>query len=341
MLALQILGGLLAVIIVYLVVIIFFPVLKVEPQPTKRIDISNKEIPKNRENISFDVHGTKVSGWFYKPEGEKKQYPCIVMSHGFGGTKDMSLEQYALKFAKAGYATLTYDYRYYGESGGEPRQVYCAIYQIDDLKGAVEYVTSREDVEKIVLWGTSAGAAYGINIASFNHDITAVIAQCGAFDHKEDNKLYMDREGFGFFLKLFMHGQRDKGRSRFGLSPHVFPAYGKPGTIAMLTAPGAFEGIEELAKESVTFKNEACGRLALLPHMEDPIKLAVNVECPVQVMVCTKDDLVSPKSHVRLVEALNNPEVREYPIGHFDIYHGEHFEKATDDMIDFLSKLNL
>jgi hypothetical protein len=31
-----------------------------------------------------------------------------------------------------------------------------------------------------------------------------------------------------------------------------------------------------------------------------------------------------------------NVEIRRYPIGHFEIYWGEHFERAVDDQLEFL-----
>lgn len=337
--ALKIIGIVFAVLILYLVVIIFFPVLKVKKQPItdRKID---KTVPKNREDVFFVVDGLKVSGWFYKTD--KSKAPCIVMSHGFNGTKDMHLAPYAMKFTQNGYNVLTYDYRHFGKSEGEPRQLYGGLYQIEDLQAAIEYAKGRDDVDenKIVLWGTSAGASYGINIASKDSSIAGVVAQCGAFDHKEDNKIYYDKVGFGFFLWLFVHAQRDKGRSRFGLSAHKYPAYGRVGTTAMFTLEGAFEGISGLAKESETFVNETCARMAFLPHPQPPIEAAANVKCPVLFLVCKRDNFVSPKSHVRVAEVLGDKAtVKEYDIGHFDIYFDEHFDKATDDTVDFLTKI--
>jgi len=327
-------GKILGVVIVYLGSIIFLPILKVREQPIKTSN-SKKEAPAFRETIEFEVGGIPVSGWFYKPELYDPS-PCIIMSHGFGGTKDMALENYAMKFRASGYGVLLYDYRYFGESGGSPRQLYSALEQIEDLKGAIAYARSRDDVNEdgIILWGTSAGAAYGVIVASEDKRIAGVIAQCGAFNHKEDNKLYIEREGMGFFLKLMVHAQRDKGRSRFGLSPHRFPAYGKPGTTAMLTAPGAFEGIAMLAKESVQFRNEMCARLAFMPHAPDPNLLATSIECPVQIIVCEKDTIVSPISHHRLVKVLGDKAyVKQYPIGHFDLYTGHGFAQSTDEQL--------
>jgi fermentation-respiration switch protein FrsA (DUF1100 family) len=342
MILLKIIGSVLFIVFIYLFVIIFLPVLEVKKQPVNRKEHSEQKKPSCRKDISFYVEGDTLKGWLYLPENTVGKISCIVMSHGFGGTKDMVLENYALKFVEKGYGVLTYDYRFYGDSGGQPRQLYCGKFQLDDLRGAVDFVRNLDivDDEKIVLWGTSAAGGYGLNIAGEDGKIAGVISQCAALDHKEDSKLYIEREGYGFFFKLFMHGQRDKGRSRFELSPHLFPAYGKPGTTAMITAPGAFEGIEKLAGDSTTFKNEACARLSLMPHADDPIKSAETVQCPVLFLTCENDELVSSKSHKRAAEILGDKAVvKAYPIGHFDIYFGEWFEKAVNDQIEFIKTL--
>ena len=214
--------------------------------------------------------------------------------------------------------------------------------QLDDLRAAIEFVRNRKEIsrEKVILWGTSAGANYGIIIAGEDVKIVGVIAQCGAFDHKEDSKLAVEREGYGFFVRMFVHGQRDKGRSRFGLSRHVIPPYGRPGTTAFLRTPGTFEGAQRLGMESENFKNEVCAGFMLMPHGPSPLKSAENVLCPVQILVCEKDEIISPKSHVRLQEILGDKAiVLKYPIGHFDIYEGEYFERAVEDQLEFIRSI--
>jgi len=253
------------------------------------------------------------------------------------------LEKYALKFVQNGYGALTYDYRHYGDSDGMPRQLYCGKEQIEDLKGAITYARSRKEIDsdKIVIWGTSAAGNYGILIASEDNRVAGVIAQCGAYDHEEDSKLYKERgDGMGFFLKLFVHAQRDKGRSRFGLSRHMISAYGMPGTTAMFRGKGVFEGAEHLAKDSVNFKNEICAGFLVMPQPKDPLKIAEKVKVPVLMLVCAYDEIVSPKSHVKMVEILGNlGEIKSYPIGHFDIYEGSNFETAVNDQLNFLKRV--
>ncbi len=321
----------------YLAIVIFSPFVKAEPQPMKKVP-SELPAPPEREDFSIYVNGVRVDGWFYKADVQGPA-PCIILSHGFSGTKDTILEKYALKFIRNGYHALTYDYRHYGTSGGEPRQLYCGQYQVEDLKAMLTYATCRNDVDgnRIFLWGTSAGAGYGLTVAAENSQVAGVIGQCGAYDHKADSEIYLKNVGYGFFIKLFIHAQRDKGRSRFGLPPHMFPAYGRPGTVSMINLPGVFEEVEELMQDSETFRNETCGRLAFMPHPPSPIDVADEIDCPVLFVACEKDILASPSSHERLVEKLEDlATIITYPISHFDIYKGKNFEQATDDQLEFI-----
>ncbi len=334
------LGILTGLIAVYLIVIIFLPVLEVQEQPIRLKD-GKREAPACRQDIAFQVDGQKLSGWLYLPKNRAKPVPCIVLNSGFCGTKDILLERYALRFVKDGFAALSFDYRHFGDSQGEPRQLYSVSKQFQDIKAAVKFARARGgiDPERIVIWGTSSSGNYGIAIAVEDKRIAGVIGQSPSLDHEADGKWIVERDGIGWLLKLFVHAQRDKGRSRFGLSPHTFPAVGRPGTTAMHIAPGFFEGYQKIAKDSKTFKNEVCARIMLGSHGPDLFEAAGKVRCPVLFHICEKDVNIAPGSHKKIEKILDKKvKIVRYPIGHFDIYYGSNFEKSVNNQIAFIKK---
>jgi pimeloyl-ACP methyl ester carboxylesterase len=105
----------------------------------------------------------------------------------------------------------------------------------------------------------------------------------------------------------------------------------------MIRAPGAFEGYSKLVPRG--FVNEICARLILRNQGPNPIDRAKDVQCPVLLLICEKDNLVSMDSALRTAEVLGNyAEVKRYNIGHFDIYLGEHFERSVSDQIEFFKR---
>ncbi|MCK4630690.1 MAG: alpha/beta hydrolase [Bacteroidales bacterium] len=338
-----ILGILIGLIILYLIIVIFFPGFNVEKQPLQvskpGAGKNNHKPPESRKEVSFKVNGTLINAWQYMPEDLSTPVPCIIMSNGFGGTKDMLLESYALRFVKAGMAVLAIDYRYFGDSEGEPRQLFFFSKQLEDCSAAIEYARGIKNInpDRIAMWGTSASGGYGIITAARDKRIACVCGQCPALDSHTDGKLAVKREGIWFFLRLFMHAQRDMGRSRFGLSAHKLPIVGKPGSLALINAPGAFDGYSKVV--SASFVNEVCTRGMLRTHGFNPIDYAKDVQCPVLLQVCEKDNLVSLNSVLKTAKKLGKyAEVKKYPIGHFDIYTGDNFEKSVTDQITFFRK---
>jgi len=333
--------SIIGVIIIYLAVVIFAPGFDVPKQPmhlsTK--SVKSDEVPESRQDVSIKVNNTIIKAWLYLPKNLKSKIPCIVMSNGFGGTKGLILENYAQRYIKEGFAVIAYDYRHFGESEGEPRQMFSRRSQIEDLKAVISYARNRKEIDpnKIALWGTSGSGGYGLIVAASDKKITCIVGQCPSLDSHADGELIFEREGITHILRLFMHAQRDKGRSRFNLSAHKIPIVGKPGTFAMLTAPGAFEGYSKLVSSG--FKNEVCARALLESQELNPIDYAKDVKVPVLFQISGKDNLVSQISYKKTAKILGKyADVRVYPVGHFDIYIGENFEKAVFDQITFFKK---
>jgi dienelactone hydrolase len=332
---------LIGIVVFYSAVVIFTPFITVSKQPVQKEKQADIPVPTCRKDVSFKVDGLLIRAWLYLPDDLSKPLACVVMGSGFGGTKEETLEEYALRFVEYGLAVLSIDFRYFGFSDGEPRQLFSIEKQLEDYRAAIEYARNREEIDpvKIAVWGTSASGGYGLILAASDKKIACVIGQCPALDRSEDAKLAVEREGMGFYLQIFfVHGLRDIGRSIFGLSPHKLPIVGKPDTMAMLRAPGAFDGYSKLASKSETFVNEVCARSFLdMGKQYNPIDYAENVKCPVLLQICEKDNLISKTSYINTAKILGDyAEVKTYPVGHFDIYLGENFEKAVSDQITFI-----
>ena len=66
---------------------------------------------------------------------------------------------------------------------------------------------------------------------------------------------------------------------------------------------------------------------------------AVTVALPVLIQICEKDSLVPPATLNESIKKLGDlAEVMRYPIGHFDIYFDNNFEKAVADQLAFFRK---
>src|SRR2546429_8525248 len=63
-----------------------------------------------------------IEAWVYLPEGGGP-HPAVVMAHGIGGIKAGGLAPFAERFREEGFAAIAFDYRNFGGSGGQPREM--------------------------------------------------------------------------------------------------------------------------------------------------------------------------------------------------------------------------
>lgn len=136
-----------------------------------------------RTTLQFPCQSIKCTGWLYVPKavaGSSKP-PVIVMGHGLGGDKT-HLQHYAMQYVSAGFAVFSFDYRFWGDSDGEPRRWIAPQKQVEDWLSAVQFVqtdlSSSVDSSRLSLWGTSFGGGHVITIASkLGRHIKAVVSQ--------------------------------------------------------------------------------------------------------------------------------------------------------------------
>lgn len=288
-----------------------------------------------RLDVQFPSQGARCSAWLYLPEGGKPA-PVIVMAHGLGGTRVMRLDAFAERFCAAGYACLVFDYRHFGDSEGEPRQLLDVKKQLQDWKAAVAYARacSQVDGQRVVLWGTSFGGGHVLATAADDQNVAAVISQC-PFTDGIASSLALDPLSS---LKVTALALRDQVGAWLGAAPVMVTAAGKPGSAALMTAKDAEPGYLKLLPSGAADRipNHVAARFGLQIIRYFPGRRAAQIACPVLFCVCDTDS-VAPAGRT-LHHALRAPrgEIRHYSEGHFDIYVGNAFERVVRDQLNFL-----
>ncbi len=289
-----------------------------------------------REEVRFRSGDDECAAWLFRPDGEEPG-PCIVLAHGFGGTREARLDAYAERFCAAGYVALVFDYRHFGASSGEPRQLISIRGQRADWRAAVAYARELEDVDanRVVAWGTSFSGGYVIELAAADKRLVATIAQTPF----TDGPVTLRGLGAANLARLAGAAIRDQLRALLGREPYPIPLVAPPGTVAAMNTPDALPGYTALYPPDQPMRNEFLPRSVVGLPFFSPLRQAAAVECPLLVQVCADDAVTPPPPARKVAERAPRGELREYPGGHFEIYLGDHFERSISDQLDFLERV--
>ena len=129
-----------------------------------------------RTPVKFQVDGIDLAGTFSVRDGAAQRAPGVVLAHGFAGARYPDMARH---LAELGYGVLELDFRGYGQSGGArghviPRE------QVADLRGAVDWLAARSDIDaaRIGVVGSSFGGSIAVMAAAEDARIKACVAGC-------------------------------------------------------------------------------------------------------------------------------------------------------------------
>lgn len=284
-----------------------------------------------RQDVSFDSGGERCAAWLYRPAGATA---CVVLAHGWSAVREQRLDVYAQRFAGAGLAALAFDYRHFGASGGEPRNLLDIRRQLEDWRAAVGYARGLQgiDPEAIALWGTSFSGGHVIELAAQDGRIAAVVTQMPFVDGLGT----MLRLAPVHVLRLAAAGLRDQAAALAGRAPYMVASVGPPGSTAFMNSPDAEPGFRSLDPPGSTWRNETAARIGLHLGFYRPTRKASRVRCPILFVIADDDVITPPRLSAKAAAHAPYAEVRHYPGGHFDPYAGELFERVIADETGFL-----
>ncbi|SNX85879.1 related to hydrolases of the alpha/beta superfamily [Melanopsichium pennsylvanicum] len=298
----------------------------------------------NRENVKFVSNNDLIAAWVYRPTNaplkglnstKSQQYPAMILGHGVGAVKEMGLDRYASRFTELGIICVAFDYRHFGESSGEPRQLLNIDLQLQDWDAALNYTSKLDDVDpdRIGIFGSSFGGGHVISVAAKDKRVKAVISQCPF-----TSGLYSSQTiGLVPLIKLGVLGLRD---FLFSRGNNIIPIKlaGEPGETALMNAPDVYQ-YKQLIPPTMTLSNYVAARFALYLGFYNPGWKTSSIHCPILFAVCGKDTVAPPEPTLRYAKQAPKSTIKLYEhMGHFEIYTGQNFDIATKDYLEFLSK---
>lgn len=295
----------------------------------------------SRRDLYFPSSGARCHAWLYMPEAPSSGAaapPVIVMAHGLGAIKTLRLGAFAERFQAAGYACLVFDYRHFGDSEGTPRELLSIRRQREDWQAAVRFARSLSEVDgdRVVLWGTSFGGGHAIATAAADGDVAAAIAQCPFTDGVASARQITPRGS----ARLAAAAVRDQLARLLGRPPVRVKVAARRGEVGLMDAPDVMEGVLGLLAASglreEDYPNDVPARVALEIPLDAPGRSAGKIRCPILFCVCDTDTVAPAEATLRHAGRAPRGEIRRYPVGHFDIYLGDAFERVVADQLAFL-----
>lgn len=298
------------------------------------------------QSLTFDSGGTSCAATFY-PSEQRGVGPCVVMGHGFTGTQDQ-LAGYAAAFSEQGLHALTFDYRHFGASDGQPRQVVNVSRQIEDWRAALALARSLSgvDTDAIGLWGSSFSGGHVLRLAAEDPRIRAVVVQVPEFGlgsgslleefrAKRQRKNLPLRIILGVAFKLLGAAARDELRARRGLEPHYLPVFAPPGQAGAVIDADYERFLARAAETGPTWRNEFASRLFFRPPRYHR-GTAERVTAPLLVCVAAYDIETNPLAAESVARAAPHGYLLSYPVGHFGIYEDPVQSTVISDQARFL-----
>src|SRR5690625_1523163 len=138
--------------------------------------------------VTFYSEGHPIAGLWRTPDEGDGPFRAIVQGPGWLGLKDAKLYvRYYEALTAAGFAVLVFDYRGFGDSGGD-RGVLSPGRQLQDLVNAVTYRTTRDDVvaDAIGVFGTGGtGGGNAVLLADVDKRVKAAVSQVRVADGRD------------------------------------------------------------------------------------------------------------------------------------------------------------
>jgi fermentation-respiration switch protein FrsA (DUF1100 family) len=273
--------------------------------------------------VEFRSKGLRCRGLKFLPEGLRsgEKRPAIVLAHGFSAVKEMYFTHYAAEFGKAGFVAVVFDYRFQGESEGEPRGQIFPWEQIEDFRNAITFaqIQPEVDADRIGIFGSSYSGGHVICIGALDRRVKCVACQVPLIDGWANAQAINPRAALAGFLK-FLEGDRVE-RYKSG-KVNYLPVVAEDNN-AVLNTSDSYQWFTETAKKMAPRWENRVTVESLEKFLEySPAVFLPRVSpTPLLMMVAEHDILTPTDLAISAFESAREPKrLVVLPGGHFDAY---------------------
>lgn len=146
--------------------------------------------------VDFDSEGVTLVGELETPAGATTG---LVLTGPFTGVKEQVIGGYAAKLSAAGFATLAFDHRGFGASGGR-RGHEDSQGKLADLRAAVTLMLRH--VPRVAVVGVCLGGGYAMRAAAADPRVAAVVGIAGGYNSPV--AFAADPDGYRAALRTFL-----------------------------------------------------------------------------------------------------------------------------------------
>src|SRR5215468_3898802 len=145
----------------------------------------------SKTRFTFQSEGETVVGSLFLPEAEPAG--AVVAVGPLTSVKEQAAGTYARAMAERGYAALAFDYRYFGESEGRPRQFENPSANIEDIANAGTALLADERLADLPLFGLGVcfGAGPMVQAVAGDPRFRAFAGVAGVYTDNAKNKARM------------------------------------------------------------------------------------------------------------------------------------------------------
>lgn len=284
-------------------------------------------------DVVFYSEGSRISASWRTPDEQEGPLRALVQGPGWLGLKDAKLYvRYHEALTAAGFGILIFDYRGFGDSEGE--QKLSPAVQLQDLRNAVTYLTTRDDVDADRIGAFGSGGTGGGNavlLASVDDRVRAAVSQLPVADGRDWLHRMRSEAQWLEFLAGLEADRRERARTGKGKLVN-------PREEIMVPTP---------ERRATNVKADVDGRIPTAVSLAaadeiieyNPLAAARTLTTPLLV-VGIEGDAVTPTDHaVAIYEAAQGPRklVMQRHTTHYGAYD-QYWEKVTPIIVDWFDR---